>query len=212
MPIHPRTCHLPRSERSPRPRLLPSNHAITSKTRSTEISSGRPASSRIDSNRSCNAPSSARSATRTGFRCARSVPRTRLTTETEDRIQPGTFAGDQLRRLRPPDPRQRPQGRFQVPGGPPRGSAGPVHRTRSRSGPTAARRTFSASASVCRTARAALGGTCTDRNTHRDQIIRGEPAHLPHPITGARPRVEVRLDVGVVTQVWAAVIPVQRRD
>lgn len=37
-------------------------------------------------------------------------PRTSLTTETEDRIQPGAFAGDQLGCLRPADPRQRTQG------------------------------------------------------------------------------------------------------
>lgn len=43
------------------------------------------------------------------------------------------------------------------------GLAGPVRRTRSRSGPIAVRRAFSASAWVSRIARAAVGGTCTDK-------------------------------------------------
>ena len=73
---------------------------------------------------------------------------------TPDRVQPGTFAGNQLRRLRLADVRQRPQGGFQVPGGPPRGERVRFVETDPDPGLSPSEGAFSASARVFRIARA----------------------------------------------------------
>ena len=58
---------------------------------------------------------------RTGFRCDRSVPRTSLTTETQDRIPPGWRVRRSASCLRPAHVPQATEGGLQVPGGQPRG-------------------------------------------------------------------------------------------
>lgn len=133
------------------------------------------------------------------------VPRTRLTAETEDPNSRGRLrAINFVAFVRPiAGSARRAVSRSQAshPGASGSGSSGPVPIRVHRS-----QRGVQRLRVRVRDRRAALGGTCTDRNTRRDQIVRGEPVRLPRPFTGAGPGVEVRADVGVFAQVLAAVI------
>ncbi len=96
-------------------------------------------------------------ASRTGFRCGRSVPNTSLTTESQIGYSRGLLRATSFVAFILADTRQRPQGPFQVPGGPPQGERVRFVDQVPIRPYIAVRRAFSASASVCRIARADVG-------------------------------------------------------
>ena len=73
-------------------------------------------------------------------------------------IHGGAFAGDQLRRLHLADPRQRPEGGFQVSGGPSRGEPVPIRAYRRQKG-----------------VQRLQPVTDTKTNRHGDEICSGQP-------------------------------------
>ena len=99
---------------------MPSIHPITSNTRSTEISSGRSASSRSDTSRRCKRPVVGAKDLPDRVQMRPFGAQDLTDHRTENRVQPEAFAGNQLRCLRPAQVVQATQRRFQVPGGPSR--------------------------------------------------------------------------------------------